>query len=137
VNIPRIAQELTNLADSLYAISEALTEQPARAGTSAGVAAGVVSPPGGTPAGLPPVPPIEEVLYADELEEKPAAQVEYGSERVCPIHHKPMKPKPFDPSVWGCTQKGTDPAWTNPKGYCTITSKNVAQYLRIHAPVPA
>lgn len=32
-----------------------------------------------------------------------------------------------------CPAKGTDPAWTNRKGYCTITPESAAQYAQIHA----
>lgn len=32
-----------------------------------------------------------------------------------------------------CTQKGGDPAWLNPKGYCNVTPENAAQYVAIHS----
>jgi len=129
VNIPKLAQELTNLADVIYAISEALTEQPAVSGTGAGVAVGAASPPGAAPAGLPDIPPLDEELYADELDE----QEPQGALAVCPKHRKPYREGRYGPY---CSQKSDDPAWSK-NGFCRITPKNAAVWLRAQAAVTA
>jgi hypothetical protein len=53
-----------------------------------------------------------------------------GSLEVCPKHKTPYKDGRYGPF---CTNVSDDPAWSNSKGYCTITPKNAAQYLRIKA----
>ena len=53
-----------------------------------------------------------------------------GSEAVCPKHKLPYSDGKYGPF---CKSLSDDPAWTNRKGYCTLTPKNAAQYLRIKA----
>ena len=133
MNEQKAAQALTNLADALYELSEALTEQPALGkGTGAGVAAGAVSPPEAAPADLPPAEDwIEETMAAEERAFDPP--ILEGSAARCPAHRKPYKEGRYG---LFCPEKGIDPAWTNSRGYCTVTPKNVDVYLRAHA-VPA
>ena len=138
MNTQKLAQALTNIADALYEASEALTEQPAVAGsaqvTPAGLAGGEGTP---LPAGLPEIPPIEEVLYADELQEEQARPlVLQGSEAMCPKHHKPFVPSKFAGKPAYCTAKSDEPDWSR-NGFCSITAKSAIVWLRKHAAVPA
>lgn len=110
------ADIIKEIADHHYALADLFTQL---ASDSAAVPVSTAQP--AAAASPPPAAPARRPQEADFLE---------GSERVCPIHKVEMKPKPFDPSIYGCTRQGTDPAWTNAKGYCTITSKNVGTYLQ-------
>jgi len=138
VNIQKAAAALTNVADALYELSEALTEQPAAAGTSAGVASGVVSSPGTAPDGLPPVPPIEEVLYADELQEEQAkAPIVYaGSATTCPKHKVAYRPSKKPGGQPYCPKKDDEPKWSY-NGWCAINPKTAIAWIKQHAAVPA
>lgn len=48
---------------------------------------------------------------------------------VCPAHGYAFK---TNRRGTYCSGKGIDPAWTDQKGYCSITSANAAQYVAIH-----
>ena len=60
----------------------------------------------------------------------PPAQVDAG---LCPIHKEPLRASNYAGKPAYCPKSGGDPAWTNPRGYCTINSDNVAQYLAIRS----
>ena len=72
--------------------------------------------------------------YADEI--RAGTVVPEGSASVCPKHHKPYKEstKGFGPY---CTSTSDDPAWSNKRGYCSITPKNAAVWLRAQAAAAA
>lgn len=114
----KIADILKRLGDAHY---QAADELLALAGNDSAVP---VSPPRPAAADSLPAAPARPPQESDFAE---------GSQSICPIHKTEMKAKPWDPTLFGCTKQGADPAWTNPKGYCTITSKNVAEYLRNRA----
>jgi hypothetical protein len=57
-------------------------------------------------------------------------QGDQGSDAICPKHRKPYKDGKFGPY---CTSTSDDPAWSNKRGYCSITPKNAATYLRVKA----
>lgn len=114
------ADTLKEAADHFYALADLFNQLAGDTATAPVSAARPVA--ASLPDAVPARPPVE----GDFAE---------GSEVICPIHKTEMKVKPWDPNLFGCTKPGSDPAWTNPKGYCTITSKNVAQYLRNRAAV--
>jgi hypothetical protein len=64
--------------------------------------------------------------------EGPSAAPPYGegSDVVCPAHKQAYIEGKFGLM---CPAKGTDPAWTNSRGYCSINPKSVAAYLRTRA----
>ena len=70
------------------------------------------------------IEPFAEV--AEEIFPEPAE----GSLSQCPKHHKP-----YLDGTYGlyCSSVSDDPAWSNRKGYCRITPKNAAAWLRIQA----
>jgi len=69
-----------------------------------------------------PLPPFEEPdLPFDEPR---------GSEAVCPAHNIRYLEGKFGPY---CPSLSDDPEWSNRKGYCSITPKNAAVWLRKHA----
>jgi hypothetical protein len=56
--------------------------------------------------------------------------VDEGGEAMCPKHRKPFTEGNYGPY---CTASSDDPAWANKRGYCNITPKNAATYLRNRA----
>ena len=65
---------------------------------------------------------------------EPKAAAGEGALAVCPKHRTPYKDGKYG---LFCTQISDDPAWSNDKGYCRITPKNAAAYLRERSGVPA
>lgn len=121
-NAERLAAILKKLGDAHYQAADELlqvaTEQP-----------GVVAVPSATPADsddLPEFPPMTNTLPA-----RPAALTgDQGSLAMCPKHRKPYIEGNFGPY---CPSTTDDPAWANKKGYCRISPKNAAQWLRMQA----
>ena len=85
---------------------------------------------------LPPDEPYDTVYIApgQDARQAIAEQTPQGSAAVCPKHRTPYKDGTYGPF---CTQMSDDPAWANNKGYCRITPKNAAAYLRERASVTA
>jgi hypothetical protein len=54
----------------------------------------------------------------------------HGSAAVCPKHRIPYRPGRYGPF---CSALSDEPEWSNDKGYCRITPKNAAVWLRQHA----
>jgi hypothetical protein len=106
VDSKRVAAALNTISVAFGELAEALTEQP-----GSGDSPPVVAAP------------------ADEFDIPEEAYSE-GHASVCPAHHKPYREGKFG---LYCTQPGIDPAWTDRKGYCSITPKNAAKWLSIHA----
>jgi len=76
------------------------------------------------------VPASEENFqdYFDDLDAKEAAAVKpAGSASVCPAHNIEYRAGKYGPY---CPSLGTDPKWTNARGYCQITPEKAAAYLR-------
>lgn len=127
MNTKAVARALSTLSLAIGELAEALDEQPAV--PPAGVPGTAGGPPSVVPDGLPEIPPLLEEIYADEIAEgKPLPP--QGSLANCPAHRQPFKEGKFGPY---CPGKGIDPAWTNSRGYCTVTPKNADVYLRAHA----
>ena len=106
MNSAKVAAALNTISVAFGELAEALIEQP-RAGV------------------VPPAPaPADTIDLPDEAFEGE------GHESVCPAHHKPYVEGQYGPY---CPGKGIDPAWTNKRGYCTLTPKNAAVYLQAHA----
>ena len=115
MNAHRVAAALNTLSMGLAELAEAVLEQPQPA---------AVTPAAGSPPARPP---------ADTTVTMPAKtypQDDEGHEAICPAHHKPFKDGNYGPF---CSELGAEPAWTNKRGYCTLTPKNAAVYLRAHA----
>jgi hypothetical protein len=110
MNAAKVAAALNTISVAFGELAEALIEQPGSPRPVESVAARSAP----APADL----PLEE-LIPDE-----------GSLAVCPKHHKPFSPGNYGPY---CKSTTDDPAWANKKGYCTITPKNAAVYLRTQA----
>ncbi len=65
---------------------------------------------------------------------EPKATAGEGFAAVCPKHRTPYKDGKYGPF---CTAKSDDSEWSNDRGYCRITPKNAAAYLRERSGVPA
>lgn len=112
MNTQKLAEALNTASVALAELAEALIEQPGTPRPVESVAARSAP----APADL----PLEE-LIPDEPQ---------GSLASCPKHHTPFKPGQYGPY---CSHTSDDPAWANKRGYCTITPKNAAVYLRTQA----
>ena len=55
----------------------------------------------------------------------------HGSAAVCPAHGIPYLHGKRNSMF--CPAKSDDPAWSNERGYCTVTPKSAAAWLRQHA----
>lgn len=113
MNPKRLAQALNTLSVGFAELAEALNE----------------------------LPPLDEALpsFANEsvdFAETPSVvqAVKEGSLEQCPKHRKPYKDGRYGPF---CTSTSDDPKWSNDKGYCTITPKSAAAWLRQQAAVTA
>jgi hypothetical protein len=140
VNIKRLAQAANTIAVGWAELAEALNDSA----VAAPAGPGAVSSPPTAPATFNDGTPIDEPQKEEWTEFAPAptraAQPSLADEstdfapsgglEVCPAHHREYKEGTYGPY---CSAKGDDPAWTNKRGYCTITPKNAAQYLRVKA----
>lgn len=87
-----------------------------------------------------PTPTVAAAPSFDELPPDDFEQVvnpqtgEQGFAAVCPKHRTPYKDGKYGAY---CSQKSDDPEWSNDRGYCRITPKNAAAYLRERSGVPA
>lgn len=112
----QVAHDLRALADSIdAAIEPAPAAVPGREGASA-----YPPPRSSAPAAaLPPRKPQESAFTE------------------CPAHRQPFKDGKFGPY---CSGQSDDPDWSNDKGYCRVTPRSAAAWLRQHpqgAPAPA
>ena len=69
--------------------------------------------------------PDELLTQHDALPAKPS-----GSAAVCPSHNIEYRKGRYGPY---CPSMAEDPKWSNDKGYCRITPKSAAAWLRQHA----
>lgn len=76
--------------------------------------------------GLQPLPPLNVPIDARPTDNASYAQPE---PLRCPAHGTPYR---SGTRGLFCTAKGIEPAWTDRKGYCSITPDNAAQYVAIH-----
>lgn len=76
-------------------------------------------------AGLQPLQPMQAPVAS------PPPPLAATSGATCPIHGEELRPSSYAGKPAYCPRKGGDPAWTNQRGYCTINSDNVGQYLAI------
>lgn len=123
---------MTNLADAYDLIAEgfAAAALALREGATASPDA-----PGAAPA-ADAAPGFDELPPSEWDYEEPAAvtAVPHGSEAVCPRHGRPYKDGKYGPF---CSSVSDDPKWSNDRGYCRITPKNAAAYLREKAKAAA
>lgn len=118
----RLAEAYENAAEALAALAleiRATTPQDA---------------PGAAPA-VSTAPSFDD-LPLDEYD-APVEQVAatpHGSLAMCPAHHTAYRDGKYGPY---CPQSGTDPKWTNDRGYCQITPAKAAAYLRQKAKAAA
>lgn len=112
-----------NLADCHYRLADLYLEL-------AGQSATTPAPASSAPSFDELPPDVYEGDVPDELPRAVTPTGDQGSEAICPKHRKP-----FVEGKYGlyCTSPSDDPAWSNRKGYCNLTPKNVAQYLRVKA----
>jgi len=81
----------------------------------------------------PPEPPgaeltrTVEVLPFDDSEFGYDAEEKHGSAAVCPAHRVAYRDGTYGSY---CPSLSDDPEWSNRKGYCNITPKNAAVWLR-------
>ena len=130
MNTKKLADALNTASVALAEMAEALLEQPA--GDPAGSGASVRPPDGRTamPSGAAMSAPSPAPIFDTEILEEIIPDEPQGHLLVCPAHRQPFKEGKFGPY---CPGKGIDPAWTNSRGYCTVTPKNADVYLRAHA----
>lgn len=123
------ADTLKEIADHHYALADLFTQlagDSASASESAARPAPVQSPPAG--AGQ-----FDSADYDSGYSALPTAilpEGDQGSDAICPKHRKPYKDGKYGPY---CTSTSDDPAWSNKRGYCSITPKSAATYLRVKA----
>lgn len=122
MNTDKLAQGLRQLGEAVYEIADALLDTAIESGREAAV------PPAVAPAPTYEASPFEEPPLS--LADASVDFADQGAEAVCPKHRTPYKDGNYGPF---CTQLSDDPAWANKKGYCNITPKNAAQYLRVRA----
>lgn len=130
-----IADEFYKLADLFNQLGAVDAAGPAR--PAGQVAAASAAPASTFSDGT----PIDEAEQWEEFSAAPLpATAEptgpQGFDAICPAHRKE-----YVEGRYGlfCTQSSDDPSpdWTNPKGYCRVTPKNAAKWLRQHAGVAA
>lgn len=122
-NAAKFASILKKLADAHYQAADELLQLAAEQPGPVAVPAASAHPA--------PADSFDSEDFTDVVEQVTGTELEpQGSAAVCPKHRKPYKDGKFGPY---CTQPSDDPAWSNSKGYCTITPKNAAQYLRVKA----
>ena len=114
MNNAKVAAALNTISLAFGELAEALTEN---------ATAPVSAPPRTDSGDFIPESVIDEVV----AEIFPAGE---GSLAQCPKHHKPYLDGTYGPY---CPSLSDDPAWANRKGYCRITPKNAAAWMRIQA----
>ena len=121
-NRDKIANALREFGQAAYELADALLDQPqfppaVTPERSMAASVSAAAPPADD---LPEFPPMED-------ETRPEPQ---GSLAMCPKHRKPYTEGKFGPY---CQSTSDDPAWSNSKGFCRITPKNVDVWLRAQA----
>ena len=122
---------MRRLAIALDAAASAAFELAGEAHTSA-----VEGAEGLSPLALQPLPPVRSAEPAPQAPTPPVAApraadaVDHVPGQTCPAHGAVYRPGNYG---LFCPAKGTDPAWTNGRGYCTITPDKEANFLRIQA----
>jgi hypothetical protein len=106
----KIAEAYANVGKALLDLADALTAHDG---------------PGAAPATFSDGTPVEEPEDWADADDEPQ-----GSEAVCPSHRKPYLEGTYGPY---CPSRSDDPDWSNRRGYCRITPKNAAAWLREHA----
>ena len=131
------ADTLKEIADHHYALADLFTQLAGDSASASESAARPVAASGtAAPASFDSADYQQpEGGYRDEPLAVPAAIGEnpftdQGGDAICPKHRKPYKDGKFGPY---CTSTSDDPAWSNKRGYCSITPKNAATYLRVKA----
>ena len=131
----KIATALHAIALAIEELAEAI-QQPGPVAASPSASSPLAAAPAGSPvpADLPPsfdelppewVDPLEPVLAATG-----GVEVGEGSLVSCPKHHVLYRDGKYGKY---CPSTSDEPAWSNAKGFCKITPKNAAEYLRIKA----
>lgn len=135
MNTKRLQQALNTIAMGFAEAAEALHDAPVTMGLPP--SATPASPGQGERVGKPamtPDPGFDSEEYAAQPsfadESVDFALEAQGSLTQCPKHRIPYKEGNFGPF---CTSKTDDQAWANAKGYCRITPRNAAQWLRMQA----
>lgn len=110
----KLAEAYDSAAEALAALAIAIRAEGAQNGT-------------GEPVGA----PSFEDLPFDERDAPAAAPLAspapHGSAAVCPSHAIPYRSGKFGSY---CPSTSDDPKWSNDKGYCQITPKSAAAWLR-------
>lgn len=120
---------MTTLADAYDALAEAAATVALALRLEA--ATRPQNGPSGTTA-----PSFEELPFEDVSDEYLESQAEAvraqpaGSAAVCPSHNIPYRKGRYGQY---CPSLSDDPEWSNDKGYCRITPKSAAVWLRQHA----
>lgn len=87
----------------------------------------------GKPPDSPAVAPSFDELPPDDwgdLEDATPKAKPSGSASVCPAHNIEYRKGRYG---FYCPSTSDDPKWSNEKGYCTVTPKSAAAWLRQHA----
>jgi hypothetical protein len=141
------AVAIRKIAEGLYELADVLFDQPGQAtetsrgtgvappGNPAPVTPTPVYPPGPASAALQPPDQWDETSLLDEIfpadvKAPPREEGPQGSLAMCPSHKVLFKAGRYGKY---CPSLSSDPAWSNKKGYCTITDKNVDIWLRSQA----
>jgi hypothetical protein len=114
-----LATAYAALGKAYLDLADALTSAPDAPG-----AATAATWADGTPIEEPEEWPDQEAAQS-YVEPKPA-----GSTAVCPAHNIEYRKGRYGPY---CPSTSNDPKWSNEKGYCTVTPKSAAAWLRQHA----
>ena len=118
---------MTRLAEAYDALAEAAAALALELRATASPDA-----PGATQA-----PSFEDVPFSNDWPEEQPATVSttearaHGSLTVCPAHGIAFLHGKNNTLF--CPAKSDEPNWSNPRGYCTVTPKSAAAWLRQHA----
>lgn len=133
MNRERAINAYNKIAEGYAELALALADESPGTGSPATQ----VSPAAGA-GDVPPAPvPALQPLPAAASPSAPAARPRQNNESAftkCPAHDKPWTEGKFGQY---CTSSSEDPEWSNEKGYCRVTPRSAAAWLRQHPQVPA
>lgn len=131
-NRDKIAEKLREFGQAAYELADALLDQPQVPSAVGGSLAASVSAAAPPADDYPEMSPFETggIVPTDVHVSGPSPMEPQGSLAVCPKHRRPYSEGRFGPY---CQSPSDDPAWSNSKGFCKITPKNVDVWLRAQA----
>lgn len=118
-----LADAFDNAATALAQLASELRNEQPSSGVSP-VPAGSVA--GAVPPAAPAAQPYDELPPPARLPARPADESAFTE---CPAHRKPWMDGRYGKF---CPAASEDPDWSNAKGYCSVTPRSAAAWLRKH-----